>query len=78
MLDPSLFDDLVKKLSAVMPDSVRDIEQDIQSKIRAVLQSSFAKMDLVTREEFDVQRKVLARTRAKLEDIEQQIARLEQ
>lgn len=78
MLSPTLFDDLVKRLSEVVPSSVRDVEEDLQSKFRAVLQSTFAKMDLVTREEFDVQCKVLARTRAKLEDIEQQIARLEE
>lgn len=77
MLDPKMFDDIVKRLSEVVPAGVKTVEADLQDKFRNILQSTFAQLDLVTREEFDVQAKVLARTRAKLEAIEQQIASLE-
>ena len=78
MLDPTIFDDIIKRLTDVIPPSLKDVEADLQQKFRSILQSTFAKMDLVTREEFDVQTKVLARTRAKLDAIEQQIASLNQ
>lgn len=51
--------------------------KDIEKNVKAMMQQGFSKMDLVTREEFDVQAQVLARTRAKLEELEQKIAALE-
>ena len=76
MFDPKQFDDLAKKLFAALPDSLQNIEKDIQQKFKEVLQSAFAHLDLVTREEFDVQSKVLARTREKLDQIQQQVDEL--
>lgn len=73
MFDPKQFDDLTKKLFAALPPSLQNIEQDIQKKFKDVLQATFAHMDLVTREEFDVQSKVLARTREKLDKIQNQV-----
>jgi ubiquinone biosynthesis accessory factor UbiK len=73
MFDPKQFDDLAKKLFAALPPSLQNIEKDIQQKFKEVLQSAFTHMDLVTREEFDVQSKVLARTREKLEHIQTQV-----
>ncbi len=73
MFDPKQFDDLAKKLFAALPPSLQNIEKDIQQKFKEVLQAAFAHMDLVTREEFDVQSKVLARTREKLEQIQKQV-----
>ena len=77
MFDPKIIDDILKNLSNAMPSGVKDFEQDLQKKFRQVLQDAFIRLDLVSREEFDVQTKVLARTRAKLEELEKQIAELE-
>ncbi|BCA96693.1 hypothetical protein TUM19329_30540 [Legionella antarctica] len=76
MFDPKQFDDLAKKLFTTLPASLQNIEKDIQHKFKEVLQSTFTRMDLVTREEFDVQCKVLARTREKLEHLQLQIDEL--
>ncbi len=78
MLDPKHLDELTQRLSGLIPQGVKNMQSDIENNIRAVLQSAFAKMDLVTREEFDVQSAVLARTRAKLEALEKQVSALEQ
>lgn len=74
MIDPKFFDDLSQKLADAMPDKLKSMQQDMQSNFRSLLQSSFNKLDLVTREEFDVQKNVLAKTRAKLDALEKEIA----
>lgn len=76
MFDPKQFDDLAKKLFSTLPTSLQNLEKDIQHKFKEVLQATFAKMDLVTRDEFDVQAKVLARTREKLEHLQKQVDEL--
>jgi len=74
MLDPKLLEDFSAKMSALLANSpVKDIEKNA----KAVLGGVFAKLDLVTREEFDVQAQVLARTRAKLKDLETRVTALE-
>ena len=78
MLDPKQLDDLTQRLSNLIPQGVKNMQADVEKNIRAILQSAFAKMDLVTREEFDVQTAVLERTRAKLEALEKQVSALEQ
>ena len=77
MFDPKVFDEIAQKLSNVLPNSLQDAKADMEKNFRHVLQSAFAKMDLVTREEFDAQTKVLLRTREKLEEIEQALSKLE-
>ncbi len=77
MLDPKLLDDIAKRLTGAMPSAAREFQTDLEKNLRAAAQSVFAKLDLVTREEFDVQTKVLARSRAKLEQLEKQVAELE-
>ncbi|MBA2709357.1 MAG: accessory factor UbiK family protein [Tatlockia sp.] len=67
------FDELAKKLFAALPTNIQNVEADIQQKFKEILQAAFARLDLVTREEFDVQAKVLARTREKLELLQVQI-----
>ena len=76
MFDPKQFDDLAKKLFAILPDNFQNLDKEIQQKFKEILQAAFARLDLVTREEFDVQTKVLARTREKLENLEDQVERL--
>ena len=73
MFDPKNFDEIAKKLYETLPDGVKNIEQDLQQKFKTVLLATFDKLDLVTREEFDIQMKVLQRTRAKVEAIEKQL-----
>ncbi len=77
MLDPKFIDDLTRRLTGAMPASAKALQDDLEKNLRAAMQSVFAKLDLVTREEFDVQSKVLARSRAKIEQLEQQVAALE-
>ena len=70
MFDPKHFEDLAKKLYTALPSSLQNFENEIQLKFKEILHAAFTRMDLVTREEFDVQIKVLARTREKLEKLE--------
>ncbi len=77
MVDPKILDDLAKRLADAVPSGIRDLQRDLEKNFRAVLQATFAKLDLVTREEFDVQTAVLNRTRTKLDALEQQVADME-
>jgi len=77
MLDPTKIEEMVQSLSKAMPPGLSAIQQDIEKNIRAALSATFAKLDLVTREEFDVQTQVLHRTREKLEALELRVADLE-
>lgn len=72
------FDDLAKKITSLLPGSVLQLQKDLESNIRSLLQSSLAKMNLVTREEFDVQEALLQRTREKLDKLEKLLQELEQ
>ncbi len=74
MLNQKIVDEVTSKLKDVFGQSPAG---DIEKNLRAVLQSIFAKLDLVTREEFDVQQEVLLRTRTKLEALEAKVAALE-
>lgn len=73
MFDPKQFESLANKLYAVIPGNLQQFEKDIQQQFKAILQAAFAQLDLVTREEFDVQTKVLARTRAKIDALQTQL-----
>ena len=77
MIDPKMFEDIAKKLGSVLPEGIKSVQEDVEKNFKTVLQNSFSKMDLVTREEFDVQTQVLARSREKLDKMEKQIAKLE-
>jgi len=72
-----MFEDMAQKLGAVLPDGLQAVQRDVEKNFKTVLQNSFAKMDLVTREEFDVQTEVLKRSREKLDKMEKQIEQLE-
>jgi len=76
-MDPRYIDDLARRLSAALPDSLIALRRDLEDNFRAVLQSRLAQLDLVTRQEFDVQAGVLRRTRARLEALEARLAALE-
>lgn len=76
-MDPKFIDDLASKLFAAVPGGIRSLQQDLEGNFRAVLGSALSKLDLVTREEFEVQSAVLARTRERLREFESRIAALE-
>lgn len=77
MFDTKFIDDTVKRLSESLPPGLNKFKKDLEKNFRAVLQSMLTKLELVTREEFDIQKKVLAKTRSKLNALEKQIAYLE-
>ena len=77
MIDARTLDELSRRLASLVPPSLSAARADLAENFRAVLQSGLKSLDLVTREEFDVQRAVLLRTREKLEELERQIAALE-
>jgi BMFP domain-containing protein YqiC len=77
MIDLNHIDDLARRLSGLVPPNLRDGRDELQENFKAVLQSGLSRLDLVTREEFDVQRAVLLRTREKLETLERLVERME-
>jgi BMFP domain-containing protein YqiC len=70
-------DDLAKKLAGFLPPSLKNLQDDIEKNMRGGLESGLRKMNVVTREEFDIQTAVLLRTREKLEALEKIVADLE-
>jgi BMFP domain-containing protein YqiC len=77
MIDLNHIDDLARRLSQLVPPGLRDSQEELQQTFKSALQAGLAKLDLVTREEFDVQQAVLLRTREKLETLERTVATLE-
>lgn len=71
-------DELSRQISGLLPKDFTLLKDDLKEQIRALIHDSFQKMDLVTREEFEIQSRVLARTREKLEILERVVAQLEQ
>lgn len=76
-MNSSVIDELTKRLSGALPPGASVLKEDMEKNIRSVLHAAFSKMDLVTREEFEVQTQVLQRSRQKLEALEKQVAELE-
>ena len=74
MFDPKTFDEVVATVRRVLPQTPADLDKNL----RAALQSVFDRLDLVTREELEVQEQVLARTRARLAEMEKKITELEE
>jgi ubiquinone biosynthesis accessory factor UbiK len=78
MLKPEQLEDLIKRLTDAIPPAFYNIKADLAKNFRSILQATFAQLDLVTREEFDVQLTVLTRLQKKLEALEKQLTELEQ
>lgn len=78
MINPNTVDELAQRLAALVPPGLAQAREDLTATFRSALQSGLRELDLVTREEFDVQRCVLLRTREKLEELEQQVRALEE
>lgn len=71
-------DELARRLAELVPPGLKDARDDLGANFKAALQAGLRKLDVVTRDEFDVQRAVLLRTREKVEQLELQVAALEQ
>jgi BMFP domain-containing protein YqiC len=77
MIDLNPIDDLARRLSDLVPPGLRESREDLQRTFKSALQSGLSRLDLVTREEFEVQRAVLLRTREKLDALERELSALE-
>ena len=77
MFDTKSIDDIANRLANSIPPGFSHLKEDMEKNFHAILQSALARFDLVTREEFEVQKAVLAKTRQKLEDLEQRVAEIE-
>lgn len=78
MIDSQKINSMTDKISALLPPGFEKVKEDIEGKVRDVLMQQLNKLEIVTREEFDIQTKVLARTRAKLDALEKRIEKLDQ
>lgn len=76
-MDPKFVDDLAQRLSQAVPEGLRSLQAEAERNFKVVLQSALGRLDLVTREEFDVQTGVLRRTREKLKAMEERVQALE-
>jgi BMFP domain-containing protein YqiC len=77
MFDTKSIDDIANRLASAIPPSFNHLKEDVEKNFHAILQSALARLDLVTREEFEVQKAVLAKTRQKLEALEKHVAEIE-
>jgi len=76
--NPAMFDDIAKKVMTAMPPQFGQVREDFEKHLREAMQSVLGRMNLVTREEFEVQMQVLAKTRADLENMADRLEKLEQ
>ncbi|WP_300004802.1 accessory factor UbiK family protein [uncultured Cedecea sp.] len=77
MIDPKKIEQIARQVHESMPKGIRDLGDDVEKKVRQVIQSQLTRLDMVSREEFDVQTQVLLRTREKLALLEQRLTELE-
>lgn len=77
MIKSNILSEIASQLSKALPEHVGTLKSDFEKNCKAILSKTFAQFDIVTREEFDAQNKVLLRTRKKLEELEKELAALE-
>jgi len=78
MLKQSKIDEFFQEFMQVLPDDVQRVRSDLEQNLKTAMHATFARMDLVTREEYDVQTALLRRTRELLDDLEARVEQLEQ
>ncbi|MGB1580802.1 MAG: accessory factor UbiK family protein [Nevskiales bacterium] len=76
-IGPEQLEELARRLSGLLPPGLSGLRDELEQNFRGVLQGGLEKLDLVSREEFEVQKAVLAKTRSRLEQLEQQLADIE-
>jgi len=77
MIDARVFDEIAESLGKLLPPGVAEMKGDFERNAKSAVQSALGNLDLVTREEFDVQAEVLRRTRARLDELEARLVKLE-
>lgn len=77
MINPAKIEEIAKQISSNMPQGVRNLAETFEAKTKQAIQTKLTEMDFVSREEFDIQSKVLIRTREKLTELEAKVAELE-
>ena len=78
MLNAKKIEEIAKQVTDAIPPSLKTMANDIEDKTKTILQRKLSQLDVVTREEFDVQTQVLLKTRAKLAELEERLTQLEQ
>ncbi len=78
MINPAKIEEIAKQISSNMPQGVKNLADTFEAKTKQAIQNKLAEMDFVSREEFEIQSKVLIRTREKLTELEEKVALLEQ
>ena len=78
MMFKDKIEEILSEISSALPKDMQNFKQEIESNLRATLNASFSKMELVTREEFDIQTALLQRTRAQLDELQKKLAELEE
>ena len=76
-IEMARIEEIARRLFESLPPTLRSMQQDLETNFRAVLRANLGRLDLVARDEFDAQTKVLERTRARLEELERRFAELE-
>lgn len=77
MFDPKSIDNIANRITNAIPPGLHHFKDDMEKNVHALLQSALSKLDLVSREEFEVQKAVLAKTRSRLEELEKRVDELE-
>jgi BMFP domain-containing protein YqiC len=77
MIDARVFDDISRSLGKMLPPGMSELKDDFERNAKATIQSALGSLDLVTREEFDIQTEVLRNTRLKLKMLEERLSALE-
>jgi len=78
MLDNQTINRLSEKINQLLPPGIQQVKSDFDASLKSLLQQQLSKLEFVSREEFDIQARVLQRTRAKLEQLEEKLSHLEQ
>ena len=78
MIDPKKIEEMARQIHNALPPGIKSLGEEVDKKVKQVLQSQLNRLDMVSREEFEVQTKVLLRTREKLTALEAKLAQLEQ
>ncbi|RKF21532.1 accessory factor UbiK family protein [Alginatibacterium sediminis] len=78
MINPSKIEEIAKQINGLVPPGLKAVGDEFESKVKQVLQAQLNRMDVVNREDFDVQTQVLQRTREKLQALEEKVAALEE
>jgi len=77
MMKPAFIDELLAKITTVLPEDMQGLKEDTCKNMRLVLQSVFEKMDLVTREDFEVQKRILSRAQEQIQQLTEIVQKLE-